>query len=548
MFMHTTRQAEAVNPGKQAGLFELPIKQNQRTSQATGTEIIDYIESLLITQGPLAGERVKLFKFQRKFIKSVYAETNQVPISALSVARGAGKTTFLAALTCCYIDPCGPLHEPRASICIMAASFNQGQVLFRHLLAFIGQKHNLTNLGARSCDWKVLDGTNKAYIEHKYSGASVELKANKPETLHGLSPNLFVLDEPAQLKGERGELAWNAVKTSLGKMSNSKVIVIGTRPSIPTHFFQRLIDDTSETVHAQVHAANEGDNPHKKSTWLKACPALNKLPELLKAYRRESAEAEQDQDALAQFKALRLNMGTEEVRMPNFINPDIWTAHCEVSELPKRDGVVIWGLDLGQSNSMSAISSYWPTTGRLEVVAALPERPHSLAQRSKMAGIPKLYESMVERGELIIYPDYVIPVDSFLTLCLERFGTKPNILLSDRYRQSELMQSIHLLRWQASVPIAFRGTGYFSANEDIKFTKRAVLQNKIKMSESLLMRSALRESRIQRDPAGNEKLNKLYSKGHNDDALAATLLAVGHGIRHYDPDVYKPTPVYLGSI
>lgn len=517
-------------------------------SGALSSRVIDYIESLNVTQGPLAGERVKLFPFQRRFIRAVFKASGQVPVSALSVARGAGKTTFLAALVACYIDPDGPLSGQRVQVYTSAASFEQARLLFAHLVAFIRQKHDLSNAGSRYCNWRMQDSSIKAFLEYRPTGARFEVRGSTPETLHGLSPSLFVLDEPSQLTGSKGEKVWNAIKTSLGKMRESKVIVIGTKPSVPTHFFARLLDESGVGMYSQVHAAGDQDNPQSKRTWLKACPALRYMPELELTYRREAREALSDEDALAQFRALRLNMGTDEVRMPTFLNPTLWASHAEAKELPERKGVCVWGLDLGQSASMSALAAYWPEVGRLEVVAALPERPHSLAKRSRQSGVPKLYESLVERHELVVYPEYTVPVHQFLEMCLLRFGQKPAVLVSDRYRQAELLQSFTQLRWIGRIPIHWRGMGYLHANEDVKLTKAGILDGKVKISPSLLMRSAIRASRIQTDPAGNEKLNKMYSKGHNDDALAATLLACGYGLKHYDPTVYKPQKVYLGQV
>ena len=58
--------------------------------------------------------------------------------SSLSLARANGKSTFVAALGCAFLD--GPLRQPRAEVVIVASSFLQARIVFDHLLGFMGER------------------------------------------------------------------------------------------------------------------------------------------------------------------------------------------------------------------------------------------------------------------------------------------------------------------------------------------------------------------------------------------------------------------------
>ena len=73
-------------------------------------KLVRYIENLTITQGRHAGERFQLLNWQRRFLRGVFSSAGD---AALSLARGGGKTTFIAALGAAAVDVDGPLVEPR---------------------------------------------------------------------------------------------------------------------------------------------------------------------------------------------------------------------------------------------------------------------------------------------------------------------------------------------------------------------------------------------------------------------------------------------------
>ena len=96
--------------------------------------IADYIGGLVIGQGRHVGQPFKLLGWQRRFLKGAFGQLGD---AALSMCRGGGKSTFTAAIACGAVDVNGPLVEPMAECLVVASSFDQSLVNFRHMLHFL---------------------------------------------------------------------------------------------------------------------------------------------------------------------------------------------------------------------------------------------------------------------------------------------------------------------------------------------------------------------------------------------------------------------------
>ena len=77
--------------------------------------------------------------------------------TALSVARGNGKSTLVAAIAVQAL--LGALQARRADVICVASSFQQARIVFDHILAFLGEA-----AGDRDT-YQVADTNNKAQIK-----------------------------------------------------------------------------------------------------------------------------------------------------------------------------------------------------------------------------------------------------------------------------------------------------------------------------------------------------------------------------------------------
>ncbi len=350
--------------------------------------------------------------------------------------------------------------------------------------------------------------------------------ACRPQSLHGLRPILFAIDEPAQISpAYRGERVFAAARTALGKIPGGRIIIAGTRPADPAHWFERLLKSPAGIS----WAASKDDDPFLESTWRKSNPSWDAFPELRKAIRTEAQEARNDPLALSMFRSLRLNMGVSEAQdIDNLMDPATWT-RCETDDPPDREGQPTWGVDLGGGDAMSAVAAYWPS-GRLEARGYFPSNP-SLVERGRKHGVGNLYQRMAERGELRTTPGRSVPVDQILSDALQEFG-EPRRIACDRWKQNEFWDALGGVGL-GHVPIDWRGMGFKDGSQDLRAFMRAVLREEVWTTPSLLLAAAVSNARVRQDDAGNQKLIKSSANsGHLIDSLSASIEAVAAADRN----------------
>lgn len=95
--------------------------------------------------------------------------------------RGPGKTTLLAAVASAAID--GPLRVPRGEVVVVASSFEQSQILFRDMLAFV-------DLDAHDKDWRLHHSASERPLSMSQVVAVSALLAATPGGRTGCGPAL----------------------------------------------------------------------------------------------------------------------------------------------------------------------------------------------------------------------------------------------------------------------------------------------------------------------------------------------------------------------
>ena len=237
-------------------------------------QLIDYLSSLTLSQGRLAGQAITVLPWQGRFVRGAFAPG--VQSAALSVARGNGKTALLSGIAAATLD--GPLAVQRGETVIVASSFEQARIAFEHVLAFMGGK--LENHKR----WKVWDTAQQARVEDKLTGARVRCIGSDPRRAHGLAPVLVLADEPAQWPESTGERMVAALRTAAGKQPHSRFVALGTRPADPEHWFAKALNGGAD--YGQCHAAGPDDPKFHRRTWAKANPSLGHMPDLFGTCQR----------------------------------------------------------------------------------------------------------------------------------------------------------------------------------------------------------------------------------------------------------------------
>ena len=490
----------------------------------SAADLVRFLGSLTLTGGDHDGAPFTVLPWERKFVRGAFGQPGH---AALSVARGCGKSAVVAGIATAVVDPGGPLHGNRREAVCAASSFDQSRVIYEDVLAFLRQRHDLSDRRR----WRVQDSANRATVEYRETGARVRCIGSDPAKAHGLRPFLALCDEPAQWDGARRDRMLAAIKTGLGKVPGSKLIALGTRPADATHWFARMLEGQG-VAYAQCHAARPDDPPFQVRTWRRANPSFDHLPSLAAEIREEARHAKTDPAMLAAFAALRLNQGSSDTLVRVLLDAGTWEAMEGAAERPQDGAGPVWGLDLGTSAAMSAVVAYWPSTGLLEALAAFPHEP-SLAERGLRDGVGRLYQDCFDRGELIQCGGRAVDIAMLMASALERFGP-PVAIAGDRWRLPELRDALKV-SGVPPCPLLPRGQGFKDGAEDVRLFRRACLEGRVTPAVSLLLRSAMSEARTVGDPAGNEKLAKQTEGGRRlrarDDAAAAAILAVALGTR-----------------
>ena len=501
---------------------------------AAPADLVGWLESLIVSQGHGIGEQLQLLPWERDYLQGFQG----VRYGGLSVARGAGKTTLSAAVAAAGVA--GPLAAPRGLVLLVASTFKQALIDFATALAFLRP-----TLDAAPERWRILNSEQSALIEDRATGARLEVREAVPASLHGPAPRLIICDEPGQWKRTQRAAMYAALRTSLGKISGSQLLAIGTRPIDPGHWFNKLLQGGRRTL-GVVYSADADGDPFDEAQWHAANPSLRYFPELLEAYRDEADEAQRDPALMQQFKALRLNLGVSDHEVSVLLDPGTWEA-AETDIEPAADGPSVWGVDLSGGAAMAAVACYWPQTGRVAAMAAFPRLP-SIDDRELADGVADsgLYRALVAGGELVILGDRVVPAHDLVQEAMTRWG-RPRRICADHHQERELRQALDRAQFPAAALITV-GMGWLGGPPRIRDLRRAVLGGLVHPPRSLLMRSALAEARTQVDSMSAEKLAKGAAGGRRatarDDVAAALLLAVseGYSLRDLQP---QPTLRYM---
>lgn len=479
-------------------------------------KIIRAMEGLTVSQGPMAGQPLRLGKFQRQFVEGAFAEG--VNIAALSVGRGNGKTGLAAALAVTHL--LGQWDaQPQREVVVAARTRDQAQTCFNFARSFIGDREDVKVRRGAALEIEFEDGNGPHMLK---------AVASTGKGVLGGAATLAILDERAAWMESRGAEMEAALLTSLGKR-NGRALLISTSAPDDGNDFSRWLDTPPSGCYVQEHKAPDGLPADDWPSLLLANPGSAEgigatKDWLLKAARQA---IERGGPALAAFRNLHRNERVNIEARALLIDLDQWEA-CEVEDQPARDGPVVIGLDLGGSASMSAAAFYWPHTGRLEVLGWFPTIP-SLANRGVNDGVGRRYQDMHERHELRTIGDRTVPPDQWIKQVLEHVqGEAIHAILADRFKQGEIQDGLAAIG--CTVPITWRGFGWKDGAEDIERFRRAVYDRKVAAPKSLLLRSALADAVCLIDPAGNAKLAKGRALGRIDPAAAA-LIAIAEGQR-----------------
>ncbi len=500
----------------------VPFSLTEKSGGDIADTAIEFLQTLTIPEGQLAGQPVRLAGYQKQFIRGALADG--IMVGVLSIGRGNAKTATSAGIGLGALMGVWDA-QPKREIIIAARNRDQAKTAFGFVCGFIE--------GLPEAEQELFTIRRGYKLEAEYSangGGLLRVIPADGKSILGGAPTLAILDERAAWEREKGDTLENAILSGLGKR-NGRALIISTSAPDDTNTFSRWLDDPPPGSYVQEHRPPYGLPADDLESLLIANPGaaegIGASPEWLVAQARRAIA--RGGSALSSFRNLNRNerVSTEDRSM--LLTVDEWlSTEVNPDALPPRSGPCILGVDLGGSRSMSAAAFYWPETSRLESVGTFPSVP-SLLHRGEADGVSGRYVEMHDRGELSVLGEATVPPGPWLASLVQLVaGQSIACIVGDRFRHAEFVEAMNSAGLK--VPFVWRGFGWKDGSEDVERFRRAVFDGEVKSVPSLLLRSAFADAITLVDPAGNHKLAKARSSGRID-AAAAVVLAVAEGAR-----------------
>ena len=467
---------------------------------------------LVIPAGhPRAGGAFEVPAYLESFFRDALADDCHE--AALIIARKNAKSAGVAVLLLAYLV--GPLRREgwRAGVCSISrekASELKNQC---EAIALASGLKGLRFYRARTAPAITSD-----------FGGSVDILSADRNAGAASSYDYAIVDELGLLQEKNRDLV-NSMRSSVSAKAGKflALSVFGPGPFVPEIIKRR--GEPSLALH--LYQSDADCHLDDEKAWHDSNPGLAVGIKSIEYMRAEARRVQATPADQASFLAFDLNLPQQPGSEMIFSLADWLACVTSADDLPARDGEVVLGFDLGGSSSMTALAAVWPRTGRAEVWGAFPDTP-SLADRGTADGCGSLYLRLEARAELKTYAGRICPVGEFLKDCAARLaGERVLVAGADRFRKAEALQVIETagLSW----PMAWRGMGASSradGSHDVRAAQRAVLSRKLRTAQSLLLESAIKESVIRRDGAGNPALDKAR-KNARIDVLSAFVIAEG---------------------
>ena len=481
--------------------------------------VIAFIESLPITKGYGAGERVKLLPFQREWLEAIYATDakgkRRVRTGLMSVARGQGKTVLAAFL--CLAHLVGPEAEQRGECYSAAATKEQAGLIFAEMEAIILATPWMADRLNVQRFYKI--------IEDAETGSKYRALASDGKAVHGTASSFIVCDELAQWK--KREL-FDVLRTSMGKRAEPLLLAIGTQSPHPENIMSELVDYAERVnsgeledpaFHGVLYAVPEDADPFEPENWPLANPAIGVFVSA-EQIADEAERAKRMPTFEPAFLNLHCNMRVD--AEPKAINPKEWDACGDAVDLEALRGKRCYGgLDLSSTRDLSALVLYFPEGGAVLPYFWCPKA--GIALKEEQDRVP--YRTWASQGFIEPTPGKAIDKRYIARRMAEIRSTfDVRAIAYDRHAIEDL--TVILDGEGVTLPLEPWGQGFVSMAPAIDAFEALLLEGELAHGMHPVLRWNASNLIFDTDAAGNRKPNKARSIDRID-GCAALIMACG---------------------
>ncbi|WP_313489167.1 terminase large subunit [Stutzerimonas nitrititolerans] len=489
-----------------------------------GERNAEWIESFCcIPEGKLVGQRVKLTKHQRKWIKRIYDSPTRVFI--LSMARKNAKTALSAFIVLLHL--CGPEARPNSQLYSAAQSRDQAAILFELAAKVVRMSPDLSQyVNIRDTAKELLCGDLGTFYKALSADAA---------TKFGLSPTLIIHDELGQVIGPRSQL-YEALETASAAQENPLSIIISTQAPTDADLLSLLIDDALTGADprnkVELCTAPLDLDPFSEEAIRAANPHFDDFmnkDEVL----RQASDAKRLPSREPAFRNLILNQRVE-ARSP-FVSRSIWQTNGDQPD--SLEGKPVYGgLDLSSVNDLTALVLV-SDEGDVESTFWLPEE--GLAEKSRNDRVP--YDQWARDGYLQTCPGRAIEYEfiaHYLRDLFDRYDVR--ILNFDRYNMRFLRPWLERVGFSEEELDRFKefGQGFVSMSPALRELETRLLGHKLRHGNQPVLTMCAANAVAVTDPAGGRKFTKSKATGRIDGmvALAMAVAAVSESVPESSDD------------
>lgn len=475
-----------------------------------GGKVIAFIEHFcVVPEGWLVGQPMRLDPFQKQFIIDVYDNPHGTRKANLSIARKNGKTGLIAAIMLAHLV--GPEAKQNSQIVSGARSREQASQVFNYASKMVMLSQSLSKLVRPVPSGKRLIGLP---MNVEYRALSAEGK-----TAHGLSPILGILDEVGQVKGPQDDFI-DAITTAQGAHEAPLLIAISTQAASDGDLFSIWLDDAENSqdprIVSHVYTALADADVLDEEAWKAANPALGTFRSL-DDIREQAKQASRMPSAENTFRNLCLNQRVS--TSSPFVSRDTWL-NCAGKVLDFGNATVYAGLDLSARTDLTALVIVGKINGIWHVVPHFWTPEDGLLDRAKRDRQP--YDVWVKQGYMHTTAGKTVDYENVaqdIAAILENLNIKS--VAYDRWRIDLLKKEFANLN--VELPLQEWGQGFKDMSPAIDALEAELLNGRVAHGGQPVLTMCAANAVIQKDAAGNRKLDKQKANGRIDGMVAMAM-------------------------
>jgi phage terminase large subunit-like protein len=428
------------------------------------------------------------------------------------IARKNGKTTFAAgqALYLLIMD-----NEPGAEIYTVATKREQARICFDESRNIIQQSNDL----------KKYSEVLRNAITFEANGSSMKPLSSDANTLDGLNPHGIVLDE---FHAHKDDLVFNVMKSAMGSRSNPLMLLLttaGFNRFSPCYNYRdvaiKVLNNTlqQDDLFASIHTLDDDDDFEDQQNWIKSNPNLD-ISVKLSFLQDEYKSAKNNPSQLYNFLTKNLNIWTDSAKQ--------WLPFDKIEEANKgiddlTGAECYGGLDLATMRDTNALALMFRLPNgqsTYKLILWMPEM--NVEERVKNKGIN--YDAWIRSGHIRITPGNVTDYEFIKADILQlKQQYKIKSIAFDRWNSSQLVIDLQ----NEGITMHPFGQGYGSMSAPTKEFERQIMSGTANLEGNPVLAWHLSNVSLQRDPAGNIKIDKDKSSEKVDGAVAC-VMALGN--------------------